>query len=399
MNKKERIYIIVLVSSVVLYVIFQVMKPKPVDWNPSFTGLDKVPYGCYILRDQLPTLFPGQEVIPRTEPIYTSYNDTSDTKNYIFINNSFSPDRLETEKLIERVSQGNRAFISALYMEGALPDTLGFTVAQALNLRFDQTTLSEDSLGLNFTNPRIRRDRPWYYPEENIRVYFSSLDTVNTVVLGTNDKEEVNFIQIPFGEGAFFIHVNPLVFTNYYLLKPGKAGYAFRALSYLPEQPTVWDEYYKVGRSYIRTPVRYIVSQVDLKWAWFTTLVTILLFMVFRAKRNQRIIPIHRPPKNTSLEFVKTVGRLYHQHGNHKDLAEKKILYFREYLQSRLRLQIKPPDRDFIRHVAARSGLDRAFVSDLFNTINSMQQKEEITLQQLQKLNNKIDHFYQHSLR
>ena len=49
----------------------------------------------------------------------------------------------------------------------------------------------------------------------------------------------------------------------------------------------------------------------------------VLLFIIFHAKRKQRIVPVIEPLQNSSAEFVKTIGNLYLQEGNFKDMANK----------------------------------------------------------------------------
>ncbi len=63
-------------------------------------------------------------------------------------------------------------------------------------------------------------------------------------------------------------------------------------------------------------------------------MILLLLFIIFKARRKQRIIPVVTPPENESLRFIEMVGKLYFQRGDNKDLAQKKSLYFQEYIRS-----------------------------------------------------------------
>jgi hypothetical protein len=38
------------------YVALEYYRPKPLDWRPTFINRDKIPYGTYVLYDQLPRL-------------------------------------------------------------------------------------------------------------------------------------------------------------------------------------------------------------------------------------------------------------------------------------------------------------------------------------------------------
>ena len=54
-----------------------------------------------------------------------------------------------------------------------------------------------------------------------------------------------------------------------------------------------------------------------------------------QGKRKQRIIPVITPLKNTSLEFVETIGRLYYQKGTRSGIAHKKIIFFLDFIRTR----------------------------------------------------------------
>jgi hypothetical protein len=72
-----------------------------------------------------------------------------------------------------------------------------------------------------------------------------NLDSVYTTVLGYHqfeNKRRINFVKIQHGDGFFYLHTQPFVFTNYNLLKSGNATYAAHALSYLPDWDIIWDD-------------------------------------------------------------------------------------------------------------------------------------------------------------
>lgn len=56
----------------------------------------------------------------------------------------------------------------------------------------------------------------------------------------------------------------------------------------------------------------------------------VVLFMIFTARRRQRVIPIVEKPKNRSLEFIQLIGTLYYQRHDHADLVRKKFRFFAE---------------------------------------------------------------------
>ena len=76
-----------------------------------------------------------------------------------------------------------------------------------------------------------------------------------------------------------------------------------------------------------------------MKWAaLLTAIFALLLYVVLEMRRKQRTIPVMTKPKNDSLEFVKTIGRLYHDKGDHKNLCRKMSAYFLEHVRNRYKL-------------------------------------------------------------
>jgi len=218
-------------------------------------------------------------------------------------------------------------------------------------------------------------------------------------VLGVNSRGEANFIRIPYGEGELYISTLPYAFTNYHLLDEENADYAFKALSYLPDGNIFWDEYYKVGRRQIESPLRFILSKESLRWTCYLTMAGVLLFVIFMGRRRQRIIPEIRPLPNTTLEFAHTVGQLYYQHGDHKNIAEKKILYFLEHIRSHFGVNTSERNEEFNRVVAARSGIDLENVRGIFGYIDATLVKNRISEEELIALNKAIERFYTASRR
>jgi hypothetical protein len=54
----------------------------------------------------------------------------------------------------------------------------------------------------------------------------------------------------------------------------------------------------------------------------------LLLYVLLNMRRKQRYIPIVKKPSNDSLDFVKTIGRLYFDKADHKNLCRKMASFF-----------------------------------------------------------------------
>ncbi|HET8866642.1 MAG TPA: DUF4350 domain-containing protein [Gracilimonas sp.] len=401
MIKKERTYYIILGVLVFVFILFQILKPKPLDWTESFSGEDKIPYGGYILHELLPYTFSEDEDITINQaPIFEYADTTNPEKNWIFINTSFAIDQFETEILLSQIEEGADVFIAARNFSQALPDTLELTTSLNNPFLGGGFILDDDTSHVNFTNPSLKRENGFPYLQSTTETFFSNIDsTLQVTKLGTNEQGNTNFLRIRWGEGNIYLHSNPTLFTNYFVREETGADYALTALSYLPNRTTVWDEYYKDVRSAGGSVVRYVVSDKHLSWAWFLSLSGVVLFMIFRAKRKQRIIPVIEKPKNSSIEFTKTIGSLYLEKGNHKLIADKKIRFFFDYIRTNLGLNTQEIDDQLKKDVSLRSGIDQTEVYSLFDLIDMASGKEKISQQELKLLTERIDQFYNQSQR
>lgn len=384
-------YLVVLLCCLMLALAVQVLTPEPLDWSMSFSRHDRIPFGSLIVFEVLPQILPSRRLAVAQMPVYNTLANASARRdsmraNYLFINHVFAPDELDARALLRFVAEGNSVFVAANIFGGALADTL--------KLKTDTHFIWEDSLGLNFDHAQLRAPNDYYYARQTVNYYFSNFDTARTTLLGRDSRGGTNFIRLRFGQGDFLLHAFPFAFTNYYMLFRDNHEYAARALSCLPVRDTFWDEYYKTGKAQIRTPLRYVLSQEPLRWAYYLSVAGMLLFVVFQGKRRQRVIPLRATKTNTSLEFVETVGRLYFQTGDHKKLAHKKIAFFLEYLRSRFYLNTDNRDEEFVRRVAEKSGIAVEALRATFVQIQNLQAQPRVSEADLLGLNRALENFY-----
>ena len=116
--------------------------------------------------------------------------------------------------------------------------------------------------------------------------------------------------------------------------------------------------------------------------------------MLIESKRRQRPIPIVEPLRNTTLDFARTIGLLYYQQGDHRDLANKKITHFGDFLRQRLYLPPLQLERDYYQLVAQKSEQPLADIEAIFRLIVQVRTQASIEPETLLDLNRRIDNFY-----
>lgn len=388
--KGLRTYLIGSAVVLVVYLVAQYYKPKPTDWTPSYLKEDKIPFGLYILNKEIRTLFPGAVMKTSRQPLYNTLKDQNHLgTNYLIICGSFKMDQLDYKELTKYLYKGNNIFIATFDVGKALKERLKLRTATV----FEPT--AGKSPAINFVSPWLKAGKPYIFDKGLGNQYFSRFDTARVIVLGKNQRGDANFIKYSFGKGSLYILPNPQLLSNYNLINASGADYAAKALSFLPPAKLlIWDEYQTRGNTEDASILRVIFKHAPLRWAYYIALFSILLFVLFEVKRRQRIIPVIAPLLNSSVDFVKVVGKVYYQQRDNKDLAGKKISYLLEFIRTGYRLKTSALDEEFMADLAHKSGADEETVLQLITLIKNIDKGYQVSDAQLISLNKQTEHFY-----
>ena len=161
----------------------------------------------------------------------------------------------------------------------------------------------------------------------------------------------------------------------------------------------VWDEYY-LNKYYNDNPQKeqgilsVILKYDNFKWAFWVALLLLALYLVTEVKRKQRIIPQYAKPKNDSLEFVTTVGKLYYEKADHKNLADKLTQYFLDNVRNRFKISTAEINNAFVQQLAAKAGKSVDEINGLIETMHTINLSESITQHQLMYYYEQLEKFY-----
>lgn len=371
--KQDLKYYIILGAALLILILVEIFAPKPTDWSFTLHHAHKSPYGTYILYENLDYLFPEASVSASYKTLY-EIREGYAGENILLLAAELSAGKEDTEALLQMLDSGAHVLVAARAFSGKLADTLQIATDADL---LETVAEDEDTLEI----------RESLY-------YFSEYDSSRAEVLAENEDGQAVLLRYRQGAGALLLSSVPQAYTNYFMLQESLTGEATASLNLLPQRNLIWNEYYHLGRMESTTPLRFMLSVAPLRWAVYLTLAGLLLFMLFESKRRQRAIPVVRPPANATLEFVETVGNLFMRSASHREMAKKKMIYFREYLLSHYRLQGDWQEEAFRERVAHKSGKDRREVNETFDHILALQEKKHISAEELIRLNQQIDTFY-----
>nr|WP_203558690.1 DUF4350 domain-containing protein [Bacteroides sp. 51] len=393
--------------------------PKKFVWNPTFSQYDHQPFGSAVFDDVVEASLashsfgdtvPAYSVVDET--LYQLSQDSITNYSVLVVVERLSLSETDSEALLRMLDRGNKVMLVASGFNKALRDTLGFDCSYSY---FNFSSLKKYATALQgrdtiywCKNSNYADEQMFMFYPHLCRADFSSSDSLFTrlsekIWLETDSLgQEVEYsspyaITRKVGAGEITLVSTPLIFTNYGMLDGNNSVYLFRLLNQLQGLPILRTEAYGVKRSRTEeTPLRYLLSQRPLRWGLYLTMITLILFMIFTARRHQRPIPVIRKPANKTVEFVELIGTLYFQRKDHTDLVQKKFLYFAETLRRTIQVNVEDEEDDekLARRMASKTGMNEREIFRMLVNIRPVLRGErkvgEETMRRLVDYMNKI---------
>jgi hypothetical protein len=395
------LYIFMLFVAVVVIVVFTrgIESRKRFNEKVTLRRNDKIPYGTNVAYRSLPLLFPGASIFTgKQEPGYwDSLSMQESGQAFICISDRFNPDEFEMKRLISFAKAGNDIFISAFYFSEVAEKQLYEEGDDSVEHFNAPGNTYDDSLTLSIERPITKT---FSYPGANNSFSFTSLNLKKAMVLG-KEEEAPDFIHLKAGRGNIFVHRAPMALTNYFLLHKNNIGYWESIMSFFSPhvKKILWDEYFiskrrnkqEGSKSWLSVLMQY----PGLSTAIIVGVLTLLVYSLAEMRRKQRMIPIVTKPRNDSLDFVKTIGRLYHEKGDHRNLAKKMSSYFLEHVRNRYKLPTVNLDEQFIRTLQFKTNVEEGLVRDIVTSIKYFEDSFSASPRELQAFYRKLENFYQ----
>lgn len=374
---------------------------KPVSNRITLKSTDKIPYGTFVAQESLSYMFPEaiidvNELSPASYRSFLSgYNSYSEDSNprpflYVIISPYFSPTPREYDAIMAFIGRGNHVFISSFQWGKEFRDSLKLSVQNVF--------FTTDSLQVSVLHPVDLDTFSYTYPGRVTQSYFSSYSKKYATVLGRDSEGNPNFIHQAYeGGGSLYMHTSPLAFSNFFLLHKSNMNYYNNVFSYLPRSVThvEWDEYFRYGREKFNS-LQVILDTPPLAWALWLLLAMFLIIYLFESKRRQRIIPKIPPLRNASLDFVKTIGRLYYQYRDNKNLGMKMNVHLLAYVRQRYNIPASLNDERFVERLAHKSGYPVDKVQKLVWRAKMMNDSPRISDEELMDYHKLSEDFYKH---
>ena len=254
--------------------------------------------------------------------------------------------------------------------------------------------------------PSYTMDTTFSYPGRPFEGWTSEYDTSLTVVLGRNKFSKPNFLRFNAGDGAFFIHMAPITFSNYFILHKQNSEYFRRVLSVIPGNPEkiAWNDYYLLkpapkpkSADKSKNVFAVLMRYPSFRYGLLTAIALLGLFLLMEMRRKQKMIPLHPRPRNETLDFVKTMGRLYHDKRDHVNLAKKMSIYFLEHVRSQYKLPTHELNDEFINALHYKSGYPEEAIGEIISFVRFLQLSDTVNEKQLALFHRQLESFYQNT--
>jgi len=367
--------LLVLISFIGLFISSCKNQEREVDWNPYFESEYKTPLGTKVFRDELKYVFKDSKIkdISGNTEEYLQ-NNTYDNATYVYINPRFYNEKMESYHLLQFAKKSNSIFMASYFEDDYFLNELGVQITDKAYKKYE--------LKLHYLKPKEQN----YAIDNKFQSihYFSHLPE-NAKVLGSvkiGQNFEPNFVMLTLKNetGYIFLHANPELFSNYYMLNKTDGLYALNTLNHLKHTSyLLWDGS-GTHRRYTTQPseggikdtLRFIFSSKSLSAAFFIAIAAMLLFAGFNYKRIIRSIPIHKPLNNNSLAFTKLVGNLFMDYENHIDLARYRMIYLMDNLKRKFNLDTSELDEQFTHKLAEKSAISQEELTPFVRQLNKI---------------------------
>ncbi|MFN5912483.1 MAG: DUF4350 domain-containing protein [Bacteroidota bacterium] len=362
------------------------------DWNARYQWQSKDPYGLFIFNELL------QNRVKKDSLFSVSNSQELDslaargsTGTYIFIGHELGLYNQEMDTLLSLIEKGAHLIL----ITGNVTDNIAQGFTPELEFIFDYTprcTIRAGNEDYNmiyvYQNDTIAY--PWriiWHPGG----YPTSTEVISTL------SGHANFISFPVGTGSITIHSNPECFFNYQLTRRDGFRYADKLIKKIDPSKKLY--YLEFARLKERDPedladfmeqnekkgkrddsyLQFLFQTPALRAALLLSLLGIILYLIFRAKRMRPAVEVMPEKRNMSEIFVSTVASIYRNKENPHSvlILHRKNFYDTVQKHFFIDLSKRTAERE-LRNLATRCSIEEQVIAELLVRLET-EEKEKCT--------------------
>lgn len=374
---------------------------KETNWKENYNPKSKDPYGYFLFRQMVNELVDSNFEVKSnasSDKVFSLFNNYEKPSLTIFTSNylDFSDD--ENAQMLSYVHSGGNVFLNSRSLGENLSKALNIQTSNSMfnliddklnDTNFIQSNFNNKKDSFTFIGRKISTEIEHDFTKNNIDYQYYEVDTLAMV----NSAAVCLLFRI--GKGTIIVNVAPSIFSNYFLLQKNNRKLGEQILSHIPDNIKKVD-WIKIGTRRASESESNPTNNL-LKGLWkypmwraalLLTIFGLVLFLIVNGKRRSRIIPEIKPKRNTYIDFVETIGHLYYNNKDNKNLSDKMIINFMEQIRSKYNISTHLIDGEFVKKFALKSNISIEEADQLFRDIGAVRASVEVTDQTIVNLYN-----------
>ena len=374
-------FIIGIIALFTVFLIAEYRMPRKFQWVPTFAHNDPQPFGCMVFDSVLAASMPLGYTVERSTLWQMEKDSVFKEPKAVLIITKEDIDA-QVKKVLDLAGRGNVIMVATtdLYRWA---DTLGIDYSYHQSFKLNDIAGKLPSKGtLRLVGEASELCSPVVgeaselcgnghsASSSDLKIYEQMIERTLTIpdsvpcevlarfrfyddndisnVAKDEHNEWSNFWQpiaaaFPIDNGELILVSSPLLLSNYGMLSGD--GHLFIAwlMNRLKHLPVIRTEGYMSGTAQVeQSPLYVFLQEPSLRWAVYLTMLTLLLFCIFTARRRQRVIPVvgDASKRCNNLEFARLIGTLYWQQHDNAGLLAKKLAYTAEELRRQTGIDI-----------------------------------------------------------
>ena len=339
-----------IIGIIVLFTVFLIAEyrmPRKYQWVPTFAHNDPQPFGCMVFDSVLAASMPHGYTVERRTLWQMEKDSVFKEPKAVMIVTEEDIDN-QIAAVLRLASKGNTMLVATTDVY-RWADTLGIDFSYNRSFQLSEIAGKNAKKGLLlWKNDTLCQ---WSVYVQMIERTLEIPDSIKCeqlasffgVTVNSKNKNALPVVAVSFriGDGELILVSAPLLLTNYMMLSGDGHLFIARLMDRLKHLPVIRTESYMSGTAQTeQSPLYVLLKEPPLRWAVYLTMLTILLFCIFTARRRQRVIPVIRQPQNGNLEFARLIGSLYWQQHDNAGLLAKKLAYTAEELRRQTGIDI-----------------------------------------------------------
>jgi len=334
---------------------------------------------------------------------------------YVSVAEEFALTKTDNDYIYDFVEDGNFAVISCESI------SLDFANYLLPNSDIPFYVEADTSVKLTFAHPNFKQEKEMELKNSELNYhslpqyknwYIFNFDAINDKAIDILyfNEHNVACLKIQYGKGSFIFHTLPDAFSNSFLATKAGKSHAEIIFSHIPKGNYFWHENFGKYSTYRgdsnpdklqkpkeyskSSPLQYVLSVPSLTMALVLSIVGLLLYLIVKSKRKQRIIPPLESDKNSSLEFIEVIAKLYQQQNQHDKIIKHIESNLTNFIKHHYYIQFSIVNEEVIEKIHLKSGVEKELIAKIYKGFKVLS-TQKVKDSQLIELHQDIELFHQ----